>query len=141
MGLTHHWQRPTELPAEAFSAAAADCRLLLASTSIELADFDGTGQAILNDERIVFNGRVPQACEPFEIAAIEFDRRGRQEFFGHCKTGHLPYDLCVRAALIVLNHHLQESLRVSSDDSEWDKAREWVSSTLGYGSDFHLTSG
>lgn len=141
MGLTHHWHRPTELPTEAFRAAVDDCRRLFEAAGVDLAGFDGTGTPLLTAERIVFNGAAPAACEPFEVAAVEFDRRGRQEFFGHCKTEHLPYDLCVRAALIVLHHHLQDAFRVSSDDGEWKAAQEWVSSTLGYGSDFILTPG
>jgi len=140
MGLTHHWQRPTDLPTAVFRAAVEDCRSLLNSGLVEVAGFDGTGAPILNDERIVFNGQAPVACEPFEIAVVEFDRRGRPECIGHCKTEHLPYDLYVKAALIVFAHHLTDSFRVSSDadDRDWDDARSFVQDQLGYGQAFHL---
>lgn len=142
MGLTHHWHRPTELPTEHFRAAVQDFRKLIVGGSTSLAGFDGSGEPILDEERIVFNGKGPTACEPFEISAVEFDRRGRPDFFGHCKTEHQPYDLYVKAALIVLSHHLNDSFRVSSDadNSDWDDARSLVQSHLGYGSAFQLTS-
>jgi len=140
MGLTHHWRRPTELPGEAFRAAAGDVRQLLAGDETELAGFDGTGDPILSGERIVFNGTRPRACEPFEMAVVEFDRRGRPEVSGFCKTGHLPYDLYVRAVLIVLAHHLPEDLEVTSDEAgeQWQPARDLVRERLGYGGDFSL---
>jgi hypothetical protein len=141
MGLTHHWERPTELPREAFRAAIEDCRTLLAVSEADIAGFDGTGEPILDEDRIVFNGQAPRACEPFEIAAVEFDRRGRPEVFGHCKTGHLPYDLYVRASLIVLAHHLRGALRMTSDadSTDWGKAQSLVEQSLGYGGDFSLS--
>lgn len=142
MSLTHHWQRPTELQIEAFRDAVEDCRKLLAGSQPDIAGFDGTGEPILHEERIVFNGQAPGACEPFEIAAVEFDRRGRPEVFGHCKTGHLPYDLYVKASLIVLAHHLGGTFKVMSDadSADWDEARDLVEKTLGYGGDFSLSS-
>lgn len=141
MGLTHHWKRPTELPIAAFRKAAADCRLLLDAASIDLAGFDGTGPPLLSEERIIFNGTAPAACEPFEVAAVEFDRRGRPEFFGHCKTEHLPYDLYVKASLIVLAHYLCDDFQVMSDapEDEWAQARDLVEASLGYGSSFILS--
>ncbi len=141
MGMTHYWQRPTELPKEAFRAAVDDCQTLLGSGRIEVAGFDGTGTPLLNDEQIVFNGQAPTACEPFEIAAVEFDRRGRPHIISHCKTEHLPYDLYVKASLIVFAHHLGDVFQVTSDanDAGWDEARSFTEGCLGYGSDFTLS--
>lgn len=140
MGLTHHWRRPTELPTVAFRAAVKDCQKLLSSATIEIAGFDGTDKPILADGQIVFNGLAPRACEPFEIAAVEFDRRGRDFVFGHCKTQSLPYDLLVKGSLIVFSHHLCDLFSVASDQSEreWDEARRTVESILQYGNEFHL---
>lgn len=141
MGLTHHWRRPTELPADSFRAAVADVRRLLAATTVELGGFDGTGSPILRDDRIVFNGREPLACEPFEIATVEFDRQGRNEAWAFCKTEHLPYDLYVKAALIVFQHHRHPHFVVTSDqaDKDWSAARELVQSILGFGQSFSLS--
>ena len=142
MGLSHHWQRPTELPAEAFRLAVGDCRVITAEEAPELAGFDGTGEARFDDGHIVFNGRAPRACEPFEIAVTEFDRRGRPEVFGHCKTQGMPYDLWVKAVLIVLQHHLTPWLDVTSDekDDDWSEARTLVQQHLGYGEAFKLSA-
>lgn len=142
VGLSHHWRRQTELPLDLFKKAVSDCRILLDNPSVELAGFDGVGTPVLEDDRIVFNGIAPRSCEPFEIAAVEFDRRGKQEFFSHCKTGHLPYDLYVKATLIVFSHHLQEAFHVSSDQDNqaWDNARVFVQDRLGYGDSFMLTN-
>lgn len=95
---------------------------------------------IVREDRVVFNGRAPLACEPLEIAAVEFDRRGRPEVRSFCKTDLLPYDLCVKAVLIVFQHHLQSHLVVTSDQkgNDWSVAREVVQSVLGYGQAFCL---
>lgn len=140
MGLTHHWRRPTELPHAQFRDAVADCRRLFDSAAAQLGGFDGLGDPVLRDDRIIFNGKHPVSCEPLEIAAVEFDRRGRDEFYCHCKTEHLPYDLFVKAALIVFAHHLGPSFKVSSDSpASWDDACDLVQRTLGYGNDFQLS--
>jgi hypothetical protein len=139
MGLSHHWKRPTELPLAEFQAAAADCKKLFAGQD-GLAGFEGVGDPTFDTERIAFNGKAPNRCEPFEVAITEFDRRGRPEFFGHCKTEFQSYDLFVKAALIVLNHHLTNRFIVFSDaaDSEWDSARKFVAERLDYGMEFRL---
>lgn len=140
MGLSHHWQRKTELPAASFREAVSDCRRLFQAAAAEIAGFEGFGPPVLADDHIVFNGKHPASCEPFEVAAVQFDRHGRAEFFGHCKTEHLPYDLFVKAALIVLARRLGPEFKVSSDAPDsWDSARELVQRTLGYGADFQLS--
>jgi hypothetical protein len=138
MGYTNHWQRPTELDATAFGKAVADLRRVLPDLGVTLAGFDGHGTPTLDDDHIVFNGKVPHLCEPFEIARVEFDPRGRDRFFSFCKTEHQPYDLVVKAALIILFRHLGESLAVGSDgsDADWEVAKTIVQKSLGYGGTF-----
>jgi hypothetical protein len=138
MGLTHYWLRPTELPAEAFAAAVWDVRRVLDAAGIPLAGFDGRGRAVFLDDTIVFNGVV--RCEPFEIHQVEFDRRGRAEKFSFCKTHGLPYDLAVKATLIVLKHHLGKMFKVMSDESDdaWERVKQLVVASTGFGSDFNL---
>ena len=140
MGLTHYWYRPTELPAEIFAAAVDDVRLVLKRLDLPLAGFEGKGEPILTPSSIVFNGAGEDAVEPFEIQQVEFDRRGRAEFYGYCKTAGRPYDLAVRAALIVMQHHFRDKLKVMSDESpqSWGDARRVVHETLGYGDEFQL---
>lgn len=140
MGWTAYWKRPTELPATEFAAATRDCAKLLADLDVRLAGRDGTGKLIVSNESIVFNGAEGQSCEPFEIAQVEFDRRGRPDVRSFCKTERLPYTLAVQVCLIVLRHHLGDRLQVVSDGGpeEWDDARERVVKSLGYGRDFRL---
>jgi len=58
MGLSHHWRRPTELPADLFRAAAADVRKLLSSSQVELAGFDAEQTHIDFESAILIQKRV-----------------------------------------------------------------------------------
>lgn len=138
MSVTHYWYRPTELPADLFAAAVADCRVCLAATAIPLGGFEGKGDPVFNDEHIVVNGVAGVDAEPFEIRRIEFDRRGRAEVFSYCKTEGLPYDICVRAALIILKNHLGDLIKVSSDKPDWRDAIALVQQHMRYGATFSL---
>ena len=140
MGLTHYWRRPARLSPDKFRAAVVDVRLLLSTAPVGVAGIDGTGAPILHDDQIAFNGRSPLACESFAIAAIESDRHGGGEVTSFCKTQRLPYDLFVKAVLIVLAHHLQPHFVVTSDEGSdgWASARAFVRETLGYGESFTL---
>lgn len=143
MGYTNNWQRPTEFPAQAFAAAVRDCQALFPTIDVPLAGFDGTGDPVLEEGHVVFNGRRPTTCEPFEISRVEFDRRGRAVFWSFCKTEQLPYDICVKAALIIFAHHLGDAIRVGSDGSndDWTEARRIVVERFGYGQDFEVQRG
>lgn len=143
MGWTHNWQRETELPHAPFAAAVRDCQEVLARTGIPLAGFDGNGAPIFRDDMIAFNGTDRTGCEPFEIHQTEFDRRGGEMVWSFCKTEHLPYDLCVQAALVVMKHHLGDAIIVGSDgkDQDWAEARRICQEHLGYGHEFRLSSG
>jgi len=134
MGHTHYWQRPAVLPADRFGAAAADVRRLLPTLNVVLAGPLGEGPAVLEEDRIAFNGAGPEGCESFEICQIEAPLRQEQRILSFCKTQRRPYDLAVRAALIVLKHHLRPDLHVSSDadQKDWDKAEHVVRHALGY---------
>lgn len=144
MGLTHYWQRPTELPAKEFAKAVADVRKVVEASGVALAGFDGTGQPRFGDDGFVFNGVGGAAVEPFEVRQIEFDRRGRNVVSCYCKTMGAPYDLCVRAALIVLRHHLGTGFSVTSDDRaevNWAVALEHVRSAVSRDVEFALSEG
>jgi hypothetical protein len=140
MGLTHSWERSTELAKESLARAITDCRRATQAAGVPLAGRDGTGQPIFDSDKVIFNGQLPASCEPFEIHQTEFDRRGKNRFFQFAKTNHAPYDLSIRVALICLKHHLGDSLRVMSDakDPDWDDARQICQEALGYGTDFKL---
>ena len=143
MGWTHYWERGTELPKERFAKAAEDCRKVLGALGVPLADQRGGGMPTLSREQITFNGVGGEACEPFVVRMLETPRRRRNKTYCYCKTERLPYDLCVQVALIVLKHHLNEAISVSSDgrDEDWEQAREVCRAHLGYGADFTLREG
>lgn len=143
MGLTHYWERPTELPKKPFAAAVEDLRRLIAGAGAELAGFDGTGSPICETEHVVFNGADGESCEPFEIRRIEFDRRGRPNVCSFCKSEGLPYDLFVRVALIVFRQHLGSQFEVRSDGNpdSWLQATALVQRVLGYGAGFRPAQG
>lgn len=140
MGWTHHWRRGTELPAEQFARAAADCQKLMQAVDLPLADREGAGAPIFSGDEIVFNAAGGNGCEPFVCRRVQHDRRGRPVVRSFCKTGHAPYDLCVQGALIVLKHHLGGAITVGSDgaDDDWREAVEICRRHLGYGQDFKL---
>jgi len=62
------------------------------------------------------------------------------QYFTFCKTAFKPYDICVTACLIVLEHYFKDHVRVSSDgeSAEWDDARRLCQQVLGYGEEFTL---
>lgn len=88
----------------------------------------------------MFNEVGSSGCEPFEIQGTEFDRHGRAVFWSFCKTEHLPYDICVQVALVILKHHLGEAITVGSDgtDDGWTEARRLCQEQLGCGEEFRL---
>lgn len=141
MGYTINWRRAVELPADRFAAAVVDCEEVLSLLKVPLAGFEGVGPCIFEPDHIVINGQSPFSCEPFEVACVEFDRRGMGWTWSFCKTQLLPYDLCVKVALIILAHHLGELLAVGSDGTEedWEEARRRVKEHKGYGADFRRT--
>jgi predicted transcriptional regulator len=140
MGWTHYWQRKTELPIEAFARAAEDCAKVMELINVPLGGLDGKGKPIFEKDHIVFNGASRTGCEPFEVARIEFDRRGRRIVLSACKTERAPYDICVQVALIAFKHHLDDTIAVSSDggNDDWEEARRICQEGLGYGINFEL---
>jgi len=140
MGLTHYWERETELDAQAFSRAVEDIRRVVKELPSRLAGRDGNGEPIFRADAVLFNGEAEAAYEPFEIHQTQFDQRGRKRFFQNVKTGGRPYDTAVKVALICFKHHLHDQLCVTSDaaDADWDDARTRCVAVLGYGNTFAL---
>ena len=137
MGYTNYWRRPCELPAAPFATAVTDCQAVIGRMDVELAGFDGDGQPLFASDHLVFNGRNPQSCEPFEVARTQFDRQGRLNVLCYCKTEQLPYDLCVKVALVILSHYLRELIACSDGrEDDWTTAKGIVQAQLNYGQDF-----
>ena len=140
MGWTHYWECEAELPEETFSKAVEDCGVVFGKVETDISGSGGTGDAVLDSNNIVFNGADGLVCEDFSFLRIQIPRRNRDKAFAYCKTEHLPYDLCVQAALIILKHHLGDMIIVTSDASgkDWQKAKDICQEYLGYGSYFEL---
>jgi hypothetical protein len=115
----------------------------MAKIAVPLVGDGETSKPIFSANEILLNGADTAGCEPFQVCQTAFDRHGRQRFFQSCKTHGAPYDLCVKIALIVLHHHLAETLDIFSDQPEcdWNEARKTCEELLGYGCDFHLGNG
>jgi hypothetical protein len=79
----------SRLPAAGFAKAVADCRIVLKAVDVQQAGFDGREEPMFERNDVVFNGKFPNCCEPFEIAQVKFDRRGRDIVPGYCKTERL----------------------------------------------------
>ena len=134
MGWTHYWKKETELPAEKFSNAVADCRKILALLDVSLAGSEGIGAPVLNDDEIIFNGSADTGmCEPFKFRRIQKPRLGKNVVFEYCKTEHMPYDLAVQCCLVILKFHLGDLIIISSDGKEedWDKVKSVITEKLG----------
>ena len=112
----------------------------MATVDVPLGGFTGDGEPTFSADSIIFNGADGSGCEPFEIARVEFDRKGRESIFSFCKTEQAPYDICVQIALVVLKHHLNDAITINSngDDSAWKAARTVCQKVLGYGVNFKL---
>lgn len=145
MGYTHSWYRPRELEREKFADAVEDCRKVCEASMIPLRGVEGAAEPVFRDFIVAFNG----GCEPLIVQCVcdarSPERPSRAKpgaWFGFCKTEHLPYDLCVQAALIVFQHHLGAGFLVSSDgdSAAWGRARELCQRVLGYGESFSLAS-
>lgn len=142
MGWTHYWKRDIELPAEAFAKASRDCKIMFDKIDVLLAGPMSEGKPMFSSDAILFNGVKGHGCEPFSIKLLEQPRRSRSSVFSYCKTEKLPYDLCVKTALVILKHYLDDEIQVMSDgdDSDWSDAKQLCMSNLGYGAEFTLSN-
>jgi hypothetical protein len=120
MGFTRYWHQPRGIATEAWQRIVADTRTLLARVDIPLVVDDGNDiSPLVNDERICFNGRGDERCEPFFLTP-------KASKFECVKTLGHPYDTVVAAVLAIAKHHApSEVVKVSNDDifsdlSWWD---------------------
>ena len=132
MGYTHYWIQRKPMDDDAFKAAVVDCGKILDRLKGKIpltSDTTDTGAPVLSDSLIEFNGVGEDGHETF---AFKLPLGS----FSFCKTAQKPYDLAVTGCLVVLKHHLGDSIEVSSDGDEeddWDTGKALVQHTLGYG--------
>lgn len=96
--------------AETFRAAVQDCKrvceYLRDNSDIAYAGWDGTGEAVFNDDEISFNGKHSEAEDTF---AIRFSSTASREVV----TRNRPYDLCVLCCLIVFKDYFGDHFSFS----------------------------
>jgi hypothetical protein len=140
MGWTHYWNSPDELDVPTFARAVSDSRRVLEASLVALAGADGTGRPTLTHEAIIFNSVASSGCEPFVSLRRTQGHHLRRRPWQFCKTEHLPYDRCVMAVLVVLQHHFGSRVTVASDgrETDWRPATELCRTVLGYDSGFTL---
>lgn len=142
MGYTHYWTfkkspKDIENGAEKFKNA-----VLLFKAGIEKMreskkqDLDGNildytnllgngwgeGEPIIEDSKLIFNGKTPDDHETFAITM-------ESEDFDFCKTARKPYDPFVCLALLCFENEFGDDIEVSSDgDRNSDEG--WVIANL-----------
>lgn len=107
----------------------------------------GIGDPVVAGNLIAFNGAVPRSGESFHVWRV-IENPGREtkrygKFHAFCKTGGLPYDLAVTAALLVLKHYLGDQIVIVSDggNAEWVAAKTLCYKTLGWGPEWTFLGG
>ena len=140
MGWTHYWQHEATLPTDKLKDVLHDFQAVLANLDVKLVGADGSGEPILSEREIIFNGITGQNCEPLIIKSLKLPRRSSSKTVSYCKTEKFPYDICVQVILIILKKHIGASIAVSSDGNEdaWKQAKELCQRILDYGIDFEL---
>lgn len=142
MGYTHYWRRPVNLDAAKFKAVADDLTKLLPKLP-KLFGPDGRGTPVINEKKIIFNGdrSKNEDHETFYIASVfgreSIDVRPHSPMkFAFCKTARKPYDIAVCATLLLLKHHFENDIQVSSDGrtEDWQSAINLIGQEFGYGS-------
>jgi hypothetical protein len=141
MGWTHYWERNPELSRVSFQSVIGDLLNVLTETGVELAGSEGDGEPYISLDEITFNGTKGLHCEDFKIKRTDMPRHGRDVVFSFCKTENLPYDLCVKCALVILKHYFDDSIKIRSDgtNEDWQDAQDLCQKCLGYGADFKLS--
>lgn len=127
MGYTHYWRANREFTDKEWHRICQDFRYCLAGmpNGIRIDDQEG-GPAIVDGEKIWFNGAGDEGCETFALLRAPRD-------FQFCKTRRKPYDLMVQACLLIARHH-STAITVTSDgdNDEWAAARGFVKMACGY---------
>jgi hypothetical protein len=78
----------------------------------------GEGEPIIEDDKLIFNGKCPNDYETFGIS-LESDG------FDFCKTARQPYDPFVCLALLCFENEFGGDIEVSSD-GERNSDEGWV---------------
>jgi len=134
-----------ELTAEALEASRRKAReIVLGFKALlpylpPLGGRSGRGKPLLSEEdgRLSFNGKRPEHYNPVVFPFEERDLippDGRYStYLFRCKTMGFPYDLGVKAFLLLLKHHVGKGVHLFTDGSlgSWAPAAELLDGVLG----------
>lgn len=97
---------------------------------------DGTGDPVINDSLISFNGEA-ETRNDFETFSFKIFRTSpywkinemeNSTVKDFCKTSRNPYDIAVCVSLMVIKHHLGSDFNIKSDgdlEDGWDEAIQY----------------
>jgi len=148
MGYTMYWRQPVgELDKGAWKRFSWQAKVLCNDFGIEtghkIMGSGGEGAPVFSDEQIIFNGEGADGLEDFILQRVIVDSPKRYRdypdgrHFDFCKTCHLPYDLVVKAVLMLYKAYFGDVVKVTTDDGgkgyvrEWDGAKVFLGRRLG----------
>jgi hypothetical protein len=115
-GYTHYFTWHQKPSPEQLKACIEEMRKIIEASKDVLGGPEGTGQPMVTDVEIVFNGLGDAAHEPFVFPG--------QAGFNFCKTAFKPYDAAVCACLMVARDHFPAALLEIGSDGEWTDWQE-----------------
>ena len=132
MGYTHYWEYE-DLNVKIFKSVIKDMKTLIHKSKklkIPLAGGNGSGNPIINDSGIIFNGKGEDSYETFSI-------KPNTPSLNFCKTGRKPYDIYVTSCLVILKYYYKDEITIHSDGElyEWEDSINLCEKILGYGSE------
>lgn len=150
MGYTHYWSYDENLNRQNLSHALVDAAKVVRAVQeqgIVLCGGLGEGEPEISEFGIVLNGDASQDLDhetfmfPMRPEFADRAKKLHGNLWDFTKTARKPYDLAVCAILLVLKHHLDNQIRISSDgdreEDEWLPAEQLVEGLLGYQVEFN----
>lgn len=139
MGYTHFWYRVREIELDVYFKILTDFKRLLpvlTEEGVRLAGSGGTGDPIIDEDNILFNGVGAERYEDFvfpRILRLWDESDENDQYFQFCKTSAYPYDQAVIAFLLIAKHHLKQDIAVQSDvgAKKLDATKKLCQTTLG----------
>ena len=108
-GTTYHFIWLREPDEEALRDCIEQMGLVVVATRSVLAGPDGTGEPVVRDLTIQFNGIAPDAGDPFEFPG--------QDGANSCQTGGNAYgDVVMLCLLVARDHFSADTLEISTSD-------------------------
>jgi hypothetical protein len=130
MGYTVYFEISPVLDAEKFETFSEQVKQILGEAKVlGIKIVNGMGgvntKPIVDKELISFNGEKEDSHETLFIQRVEDSSREKSDrlVFNFCKTARKPYDLIVKATLVMLKHNFPESIiEVDGTISDFDAA-------------------